>query len=220
MKRIIVIGGGGHGCVVVDILLAMKASGEAVDPVGIIDQDKALHGAAVLGIPVLGDLERLAHVPHDAAVVAIGDNARREAISTSLIQRGEQLEIACHPSAIVGRGTIIEPGVMICAGAVVGPECRLLAGSIVNTSCSVDHHNTIGPYAHVGPGAHCGGTVSIGNGVLVGVGATILPGLAVGRGSVVGAGAVVTQDVPENVVVTGTPARVVRAIPNSDRASF
>ena len=207
MKRIIVVGGGGHGAVVVDVLLAMKESGAAVDPIGLVDQDNALHGTTVLGIPVLGDLDQLEHIPHDAVVVAIGDNARRESIAAVLQQRGERFEIARHPSAVIGRATIIEPGVMICAGAIVGPESRLLTGTILNTGCSVDHHNTVGPYAHVAPGAHCGGTVSIGHGVLVGIGATVLPGRRVGRGSIVGGGAVVARDLPEQVVATGVPAR-------------
>jgi UDP-2-acetamido-3-amino-2,3-dideoxy-glucuronate N-acetyltransferase len=44
----------------------------------------------------------------------------------------------------------------------------------------------------------------------IGGGATILPGVTIGHGSMVGAGAVVTKPVPDNVVVVGNPARIVR----------
>lgn len=47
-------------------------------------------------------------------------------------------------------------------------------------------------------------------GASIGGGATILPGLTIGRGSMVGAGAVVTKSVPDNAVVVGNPARIVR----------
>ena len=47
----------------------------------------------------------------------------------------------------------------------------------------------------------------------VGAAATILPGVTVGRNAVVAAGAVVTRDVPQNSVVAGVPARVMRTIP-------
>lgn len=47
----------------------------------------------------------------------------------------------------------------------------------------------------------------------IGAGATILPGVTVGVNAVVAAGAVVSKDVPDNVVVAGVPAKVVKDIP-------
>ncbi len=52
--------------------------------------------------------------------------------------------------------------------------------------------------------------VRVGAGADVGTNAVLLPGVTVGRNSIVGAGAVVTADVPENAVVAGVPARVLR----------
>lgn len=46
----------------------------------------------------------------------------------------------------------------------------------------------------------------------IGAGAIILPGVTVGENSIVGAGAIVTKDVPDNMVVAGTPARIMREI--------
>jgi acetyltransferase-like isoleucine patch superfamily enzyme len=54
--------------------------------------------------------------------------------------------------------------------------------------------------------------VTIGKNVWIGSNATILPGVTVGDNSVIAAGAVVTKDVPENMVVAGVPARVVKGI--------
>lgn len=54
--------------------------------------------------------------------------------------------------------------------------------------------------------------VTVRQGAKVGANATLLPGVVVGRGALVGAGAVVTKDVPDNAVVAGNPARVVRNV--------
>ncbi|PIA15414.1 maltose O-acetyltransferase [Coemansia reversa NRRL 1564] len=54
--------------------------------------------------------------------------------------------------------------------------------------------------------------VKIGNNVWVGGGAIIMPGVTIGNGVTIGAGAVVTKDVPDNVVVVGNPARIVKHV--------
>ena len=46
--------------------------------------------------------------------------------------------------------------------------------------------------------------------VWIGSNATVLPGVTIGDGAIVAAGAVVTRDVPENTIVGGVPARVMR----------
>ena len=53
--------------------------------------------------------------------------------------------------------------------------------------------------------------MKIGNHVWIGSGAKILKGVAIGNGSVVAAGAVVVHDVPENCVVAGVPAVIVKS---------
>jgi len=49
-------------------------------------------------------------------------------------------------------------------------------------------------------------------GAKIGANSTILPGLVIGVNSLVGAGSVVTKDVPDNAVVAGNPARLIKMI--------
>jgi acetyltransferase-like isoleucine patch superfamily enzyme len=60
------------------------------------------------------------------------------------------------------------------------------------------------------PGANIAGACTIGAQAYVGMGALVLDHHSVGSHSVVGAGAVVTRDVPDNVQVIGSPAKIVR----------
>ncbi|MBQ8482328.1 MAG: sugar O-acetyltransferase [Alphaproteobacteria bacterium] len=54
--------------------------------------------------------------------------------------------------------------------------------------------------------------VTIGNNVWIGGGATILSGVSLGNNVIVGAGSVVTKSFPDNVVIAGNPARIIRKI--------
>ena len=57
MKHILVVGAGGHGRVVADILLRMRDTNKAFVPVGYLDDNENLRGKLYLGLPVFGSLE-------------------------------------------------------------------------------------------------------------------------------------------------------------------
>jgi acetyltransferase-like isoleucine patch superfamily enzyme len=54
--------------------------------------------------------------------------------------------------------------------------------------------------------------IVIKKGAWIGIAATILPGVTVGENSIVAAGAVVSKDVPDNSIVGGVPAKVIKSI--------
>jgi sugar O-acyltransferase (sialic acid O-acetyltransferase NeuD family) len=209
--NIVIVGAGGHGQVVADVLLAAARAGANVRPVGYVDDDPARRGKVLLGLPVLGDTGSLSAVPHDAVIVAIGDIATRRMFFERLQQQHERFAVARHPGAIIAEDVVVGPGTMICAGAIVNPGSVIGSNVILNTACTIDHHNHIGDHVHVAPRVCTGGDVTIGRGALVGIGAVVMPGRRVGADSIVGAGAVVHQDVPESTVVVGVPARAVRS---------
>jgi acetyltransferase-like isoleucine patch superfamily enzyme len=76
----------------------------------------------------------------------------------------------------------------------------------VNTAASIDHDNYLESGCHVFPNATLTGGVRVGKFAYVGSGAVVAPNIVVHEYSQVGAGAVVLKDVPEGVIVAGSPA--------------
>lgn len=203
MRGILVLGAGGHGKVVADILCC---AGTRV--LGFLDDDPETWGMTRLGLPVLGGITTYREYLPDGLVLGVGDVAARGLIVESLGQHARGLwRNAIHPRAIVARSVRLGRGVTIMAGAVVNSDSVLGDHSVINTGATVDHDCTIGEYAHIGPGAHLAGGVHIGREAFVGIGASVTPGLSIGDGAVVGAGAVVIDHVPSGVTVKGIPAR-------------
>lgn len=57
-----------------------------------------------------------------------------------------------------------------------------------------------------------GKPITLKNNVWLGGGCTILSGVTIGENSVIGAGSVVTNDIPDNVIAAGNPAKVIRSL--------
>ncbi len=205
--RVIIIGAGGHGHVVADILFKMWTRGQDMELAGFVDNDPALADQVHMGLKVLGRQEELADLSHDAVIVAIGDNAKRKAMYESLAAKGERFITAIHPTAVLAPDVCVGPGAMLCAGVIVNPGARIGANAILNTGCTVDHHCCVGDHAHIAPGVNLAGHVSVGEGALVGIGSCATPGSSIGDWAVLGAGGVLTGSVPDRETWGGIPAK-------------
>lgn len=86
----------------------------------------------------------------------------------------------------------------------IGDNCMLAPGVHIYTAT-----HPIDPVAR-NSGAELGKPVTIGNNVWIGGRAVINPGVTIGDNVVVASGAVVTKGVPDNVVVGGNPARIIK----------
>ncbi|MBI1390467.1 MAG: serine acetyltransferase [bacterium] len=207
-SRIFVYGAGGHGKVVLDILLAGGANVAAV-----LDDNAAREGESIWGVPVLHAHAAAESLPAQgvtSGVIAIGDNHARVRVAAQLRLQGFNLIAAIHPranvapSAVVGEGTVVMAGAVINPDAVIGPNC------IINSNATVEHDNRLGEGVHLSPGVQLGGCVTIDAMTHIGLGASVLPGLHIGANVVIGAGAVVLTDIPDNVTAVGVPAKFIK----------
>ncbi|WP_320171793.1 acetyltransferase [Maridesulfovibrio sp.] len=202
MEKIIIIGAGGHGQVVAEIITLMHG----VQPLCFLDDDTSLHGTELLGIPVQGGILELDKIKHDGVIIAIGDNNRRKLIFERLAAQTHFFTVI-HPSAIISPSASIEKGCMILAGTVINTKAKIHKDTIINTNSIVEHHCQIGPHVHIAPGVSLGGNVTVGEETLIGIGATVLPGISIGTNSILGAGSTAIKPIPSDTIAVAYPAK-------------
>ena len=215
---VLILGAGGHGKVVLDILRAAKQH----NPVGFVDADRSLAGTSVSGLPILGAPNALPKLRGKAkgAIVAIGANHTRRSYAAMVREHGLELVNAIHPSAVVSPTVQVGGNVVVCAGAVVCVDAKLADSVIVNTGAVVDHECEVGEAVHVAPGALLAGRVRVGSEAFVGMGAKVIQCLSIGDGATIGAGAVVLQDVPAGATAVGVPARVIKIAESAGKTAL
>lgn len=212
MSKVVIIGAGGHGREVADILRYQASERTRSQVLGFVDDNCGLHGQTVDGLPVLGDWSWFESI--DRAEVAVICAVGQPQICRRLVQRAKALGLSfanaisslayVSPLARIGEGVTVFPHV------VVNPRADLRDGCIVNAAATVSHDTVVGRYSFISPGVHLAGNVTVGEGCHVGIGANVIPGRSIGSWTIVGAGAVVVHDLPANVTAVGSPAKVIK----------
>ena len=88
----------------------------------------------------------------------------------------------------------------------IGDNCFIAPGVHIYTATHL-----LNPNKRILGGGY-GKPVNIGDNVWIGGGAIINPGVKIGNNAVIGSGSVVTKDVPDNVVVGGNPAKIIKKV--------
>ena len=203
MNRLIVIGAGGHGCVVAEVAISTARWSS------VFHLDDQLRSPQLsIGTEVLGRLSDLNSIIQrgDEVIVAVGDNETRLRIhdvisGCSPLTHIVAPEATLSRSASLGDGSILMPHSVVNAGASIDQACLLNTGSIV------EHGVRLGRGVHVGPGAILGGDAEIGARSLIGLGASVLPGVSLVNDVILGAGAVAISDIDIPGTYLGAPAR-------------
>lgn len=128
----------------------------------------------------------------------------------------------------IGDGSKIGTFVEIQKNAIIGRNCKISSHTFICEGVKIEDNVFIGhnvsfindKYPH---SANADGSLQteadwhvvptlVKKGASIGTSATILCGVTIGENAIVGAGSVVTRDVPDNAVVAGNPARVLRKV--------
>ncbi len=203
-NEIIFIGYSGHSYTVIDV--AKKAEYEPKGYFDLVENTLNPFQLTYLGDERLFDFSKIGFF----VFPAVGDNWLRMKIHKFIQQNNLNECQLIHPKAIVGFDVSIENSTLIAAGVIINPLCKIGVGCILNTGCILDHEATVENYVHIGPGATLAGNVSVGEGSFIGANTTIIQGVTIGKNCIIGAGSVVLNNVDDNTVMVGNPAKFLR----------
>lgn len=208
MENLILIGSGGCMRELLYQIQNLNKIHPSWNVLGFVDREPA----EVRGCCYLGDDDWLLNYNKEAAVcisVQEPDLRRRlfllygqnPKLSFPVI-RMRHTEVA--DSTTVGKGTILCEHVKLTNDGTIG------SFGFFNIGAQVHHEAKIEDYVTIAPNATVAGNVTVENGSYIGMGANVIQGIHIGSNSVIGAGAAVVQDIPENVVAAGVPAKVIK----------
>lgn len=206
---IIVIGAGGFGREVLDVLRDQEA-----EIAGVVDDspsDQNLHLLDKQGVRYLGTVQQMVGDFADGSVsylLGIGSPSARRSLDSRLSAAGMTPATAVHSSATMGFDVRLAPGTVICAGVRITTNVTLGRHVHLNLNVTVGHDTTLGDYVSVNPGAAVSGSITIRDEVLIGANAFLLQGIDVGKRSIVGAAAAAVKNVEPDTTVAGVPARL------------
>jgi sugar O-acyltransferase (sialic acid O-acetyltransferase NeuD family) len=195
------------------MILDLCADGAPYEVVAFLDDEPALRGTRVCGIPILGssaDAAQAVAAGAEGAIVFLGNPWNRERVGGIVLAAGLALPVVVHPRAYVAPSATLGRGTFVGAMATVSTGARVGELVMVAPTALISHHVDVGDLAQLSPGCRLGGRSRIGRRAFLGLGATVVSERTVGDDAAVWAGAVVTSDVAAGATVAGVPARPVK----------
>ncbi|GAA1969363.1 hypothetical protein GCM10009798_32430 [Nocardioides panacihumi] len=193
-------------------VIAVESAIGAYDELYLLDDDPALQGTSVDGVPVVGPIALAADEFDGDLLICAGSGLARRHIARRLAAMGVG-------SSAYGR--LVHPTVELPPGCSVGPGCIVLSSVVMTTAVHLHRHVVVMPhailthddvvsdYATLCAGVALGGRVTVEEGAYLGMNSSVRQDVRVGRDSVLGMGAVLLEDLPAEQTWAGVPARSV-----------
>lgn len=211
-ERLVIIGAGGFGREVLDVIEAINFEYATTDMarfevLGFLDDGSPEPSTLTpYGVPHLGPVAQLDAMDQDIGyVIGIGSPAVRRKLDEQHHDR--KCPVLIHPTATYSRAVEFGPGTVVCAGVRLTNNITVGRHVHLNLNSTVGHDARLGDYVTISPLVAISGNVTLDNEVMVGTGVTLNPGVTVGAGAVIGSGAAVLRDVASAITVVGVPAK-------------
>jgi acetyltransferase EpsM len=204
--RIIIIGAGGLGRVMLDFFVA-----HGYDVFSFYDDNPIYVNEKLCGIPVI-DYNFLLEMKKEGLLFALAilDPKDRENVVSKLSSSKIPFLNFQAATSFLSPHTSLGVGYSVLDYSFIMNGARLDEYVHVHFYSAIGHDAIVGPYTTFGPNCIIGGYAKIGKGVKIGMGVRVLPKVNIGDYATVGAGAVVTKSIPAGEVWGGVPAKMIK----------
>ena len=214
VRRLHIIGAGGHAREVYQLVADINSTGQQWEVIGFVIEEGYVGTSTLYGVPVLVGIDALRKHADTWVTVAIGSSAVRARLVRSIRDESHcEFATLIHPHALISERARIGEGTQIFPGCIVSTDVTIGDHVIVNSHGNVSHDSIVGDYATLGPRVTLCGRVRIGAGAELGASVTVTPRCTIGANARIGAGAVVVTDLAPEVAAAGVPARPRTATP-------
>jgi sugar O-acyltransferase (sialic acid O-acetyltransferase NeuD family) len=215
MKKIVILGTGGNCIDVLDALREINVSRrkKIYDCVGFLDDDESKWNRSVRGIRVLGPLEIGKDLKDCSFVFGIGSVSNFWQRHEILVRSGiaeERFESIVHPTASVSKMSMLGRGVIVLQNATIASDVTVERFVYILPNTILSHNDYIGEFTCLAGGVSLSGDVRVGRNCYIGANSSVREGVTIENSCLVGMGSVVLDNVPENTVVVGNPAKFLR----------
>jgi len=207
--KIMIFGAGGQARVIYECIRLNKN----IEITSFIHNEPVEENKKLVGVPIIGPHSVVPELMNEGVfgfIVGVGDNKIRE----DHFKKFKKMDLvpinAIHPTANLAHKIEIGAGIVIGMGATINTHAHIGDNCIINTRAVIEHDNYIEENVHIAPGTLLAGGVKIKSGAFIGIGSVIIEYLTIGKNAIIGAGSVVLEDIPDNAVAVGSPARIVK----------
>jgi sugar O-acyltransferase (sialic acid O-acetyltransferase NeuD family) len=214
-RDLLLVGAGGFAREAVEVVRAVNERRPTWRLLGFLDDDAALHGTEIDGVPVLGSLTQIQRYPEALLAICIGNPGNyfsRKRVVRRLGLPPSRYATLIHPSAVVPPAATIGPGSILLALVVATTAVHVGAHVVMMPAVVLTHDDIVGDFVTFGAGVRLAGRVHVGEGAYIGAGVNVREDCSIGAWSLVGMGSLVTRSIPAGEVWYGTPARFRRAV--------
>lgn len=215
MKNLIILGGSGIGMIAISIAkeLGTYTIGGFLNDVLPIGTEIGKYEK----YPVIGttdDLTKFLQDENNVFFIAyVGMQHEYDVYKkiVSLEIPATRLATLIHPTAIIPKGMCkIGNGVLMAPLSQLSPDTTLEDNCIMLPNSFLGHDSTLCRFAHIASNATVGANVTVGKACHIGTNSTVREKVKIGNFCLVGSGAVVLNDIEDNSIVVGNPARLLR----------
>jgi sugar O-acyltransferase (sialic acid O-acetyltransferase NeuD family) len=159
------------------------------------------------------EVENYFEVHGNNYTIGVGNPILRKKLHDKFQKLGGKLIGTISPKAEIGSfGNEIGSGCNIMTNAVITNNVKIGTGVLINLSCTIGHDAVISDFSELCPDVNVSGNCFIGSFTFLGTNSTVLPNVSIGNNVIVGAGSVVTKNIPDNCLVMGIPAKVIKEL--------